>query len=518
MPPEALTIAPTALAERLPPVWRTAALQLGLAWLSLILVFLPDWLTMADQWWNSSTYNHIILVPVIIGWLVWQRWPQLRDLEPKGWVGGLVPLALAVFGWVLGTFAGFNLLRQAAAVAMLPSAALLFLGPRTFSALLFPMAYLAFLVPFGDELVPPLQTITAKLTIALVGLSGVSAVVDGVFIDTPAGLFEVAEACSGVKFLIAMIALGTLVANVGFRSWHRRAAFMVLCVAVPILANGVRAWGTIYAAQYVGIEKAAGIDHLIYGWIFFAVVIAAVLGLSWKFFDRGIDEPMIDAVAIGADPRFAAFERSVSSWKALLLAPVLLVAAGMGWSVLADGLRAPLPVQLNLPEVPGWQRVDYLPVAPWEPRAGGADHRLLGSYRNAKGARVDVFYALYAAQSEGKEAGGFGEGALRPDSGWSWTSNGPSVVGAKSERLLYNGATARLALTWYRSGSLLTGSNARLKLGNIVDRLLLRARPTATLILSSEQSDGNDPAAALSAFRTTVGEIGPWMDHIGEGR
>ncbi len=81
MPPEALTIAPTALAERLPPVWRTAALQLGLAWLSLILVFLPDWLTMADQWWNSSTYNHIILVPVIIGWLVWQRWPQLRDLE-----------------------------------------------------------------------------------------------------------------------------------------------------------------------------------------------------------------------------------------------------------------------------------------------------------------------------------------------------------------------------------------------------------------------------------------------------
>jgi hypothetical protein len=96
MPPEALTIAPTALAERLPPVWRTAALQLGLAWLALILVFLPDWLTMADQWWNSSTYNHIILVPVIIGWLVWQRWPQLRDLEPKGWVGGLVPLALAV--------------------------------------------------------------------------------------------------------------------------------------------------------------------------------------------------------------------------------------------------------------------------------------------------------------------------------------------------------------------------------------------------------------------------------------
>jgi exosortase A len=508
MRPKALSLSRIALADRLPPVWRTAAIRLAGAWLALILVFLPDWTAMVDQWWNSSTYNHIVLVLAIVGWLVWQRWPQLRGLEPQGWSGALIPLALALLGWVLGTFA----------VAMLPSVTLLILGPRTFSALLFPMAYLAFLVPFGDELVPPLQTITAELTIALVGLSGVPAVVDGVFINTPAGLFEVAEACSGVKFLIAMVALGTLVANVGFRSWHRRAAFMVLCVVVPILANGVRAWGTIYAAQYVGIEKAAGIDHLIYGWIFFAVVIAAVLGISWKFFDRAIDAPMIDGAAIQSDPRFARFENAAAGLKTLLLAPALLVAAAIGWSALADGLRAPLPGQLFLPAVPGWERVDYRPVAPWEPRAGGADHRLLGSYRNAKGQQVDVFFALYSSQSEGKEAGGFGEGALRPDSGWSWTSAGPDVAQAKSERLLHNGATPRLALTWYRSGDLLTGSNARLKLGNIGDRLVLRAQPTATLVLSAEQSGGNDPAAALGAFRTAVGEIGPWMDRIGEGR
>ena len=518
MPPETLAMTPAALMERLPPVWRQATIRLGAAWLALILAFLPDWAAMADQWWNSSTYNHIVLVPAIVGWLIWQRLAQLRELEPAGWIGGLVPLALALLGWVLGTFAGFNLLRQAAAVAMLPSVALLMLGPRTFSAMLFPMAYMAFLVPFGDELVPPLQTITATLTIALVNLSGVPAVVDGVFIDTPAGLFEVAEACSGVKFLIAMIALGTLVANVGFRSWHRRAAFMALCVVVPILANGVRAWGTIYVAQYVGIEKAAGIDHLIYGWIFFALVIAAVLGLSWKFFDRGIDDPMIDGAAIQADPRFARFESAAPGWQMLLLVPALLVGAGIGWSAMAERQRAPLPAQVYLPEVPGWTRADYVPAAPWEPRAGGADHRLLGSYSNAKGQRVDVFYALYAAQTEGKEAGGFGEGALRPNSGWSWTSEGPDIANAKSERLLHNGATPRLALTWYRSGDLLTGSNIRLKLVNIGDRLLLRARPTALLIVSSEASGGNDPAAALGSFRAAVGEIGPWMDRFGEGR
>jgi exosortase A len=518
MPPEALSLRLASLAERLPPAWQNAMVRLGSAWLALILAFLPDWAAMADQWWNSSTYNHIVLVPAIIAWLVWQRWPQLRELTPQGWIGGLLPLSLALVGWVLGTFAGFNLLRQAAVVAMLPSTALLLLGPRVFSALLFPVAYMAFLVPFGDELVPPLQTITAKLTIDLVGLSGVPAVVDGVFIDTPAGLFEVAEACSGVKFLIAMIALGTLVANVGFRSWPRRAGFMALCILVPILANGVRAWGTIYAAQFVGIERAAGIDHLIYGWIFFALVIAAVLGISWKFFDRGIDEPMIDGAAIHADPRFARFEGVQRGWQVLLLAPALLIGAGIGWSALAERMRAPLSGQVFLPQVAGWERADYAPIAPWEPRAGGADHRLLGSYRNGQGQRVDVFYALYSAQTEGKEAGGFGEGALRPNSGWSWTSAGPPVAHAKSERLLHNGATPRLALTWYRSGDLLTGSNIQLKLANISDRLLLRAQPTAVLIVSSEQSEGNDPASALVSFRTAVGEIGPWMDRIGEGR
>ncbi|HEX4847583.1 MAG TPA: exosortase A [Novosphingobium sp.] len=502
----------------LSPAWRAACRHLLLAWLALIAVFHRDWAAMFAQWWDSSTYNHILLVPVIVAWLVWQRLPEVLQLEPRVWRGGLVAFALCVFGWVLGSFADFNLLRQAAAVAMLPATVLLLLGPRLCAALLFPLCYMAFLVPFGDELVPPLQTITAALTIALVNLSGVPASIDGVFIDTPAGLFEVAEACSGVKFLIAMVALGVLVANVGFKGWGKRAAFLVLCVVVPILANGVRAWGTIFAAQYVGVERAAGIDHLIYGWIFFAVVIAAVLGLSWRFFDRSLDEPMIDAAGIAADSRFDRFERAIPAPRLALAAAALTVAVGLGWSALAMNLSAPLPRQVFLPEVPGWQRTDYAPRAPWEPLAGGADHRLLGSYTDGRGRRVDVFFALYAKQGEGKEAGGFGQGALRPDTGWAWTSNGPAVAAGRSERLIHNGTVERLAYTWYRSGDLLTGSNMQLKLANIRDRLMLRARPTATLILSAEQAPSGDAKAALADFQAAVGPLGPWMDRIGEAR
>lgn len=473
---------------------------------------------MAGQWWNSSTYAHILLVPVIVGWLVVQRWDAVKQVEPAPCRWGLLPLGLAVLGWVLGSFAGLDLLRQAAAVAMLPSTALLLLGPRAFAALLFPLAYLLFLIPFGDELVPTLQTFTAHLTIALVGLSGVPAAIDGVFIDTPAGLFEVAEACSGVKFLIAMIALGALVANIGFRHWQRRAAFMALCIVVPVLANGVRAWGTIFAAQYVGIERAAGIDHLIYGWLFFALVIAAVLALSWRFFDRPRDGMMIDAQAIMADPRLDAIGGARMPGGTALALAAVLVGLGLGWSAAALSLAAPMPQQVFLPDVPGWQRAAQSVDAPWEPRAAGADHRLIGTYIDAQGRRVEAFYALYAAQADGQEAGGFGQGALVPSGDWSWSRSVSAPVGAKAEVLVYRGANERLAQTWYRTGTLLTGSNSRLKLANIGDRVAMRARPTAVLILSAEKREGNDPAQTLAAFQSSIGAIGPWMDRIAQSR
>lgn len=498
----------------IPPAWRSACLATALAWLGLIALFLDDWAAMARQWWNSSTYNHILLVPAILAWLVAQRAPQLARLAPQAWWPGLVVAAGAMLVWVLGAFAGATIARELGAVGMLIAAALALNGPRVGAALAFPLAYMLLLVPFGDELVPPLQMVTAAITIALVHASGIAASIDGVFIATPVGLFEVAEACSGVKFLIAMIAFGLLVGNVCFVGWRRRAAFLVVCIVVPILANGVRAWGTIFAAQYVGVEAAAGFDHIVYGWIFFAIVIALVLALAWRFFDRPLDDPGIDADAINASPLMARLAAMRIALAPALIALAMLALGGQVWARAADSIAAPLPAQIFLPEVPGWTRIDYRPAVWWEPRAAAADHRLLGSYADASGNRVEVFVALYDSQREGKEAGGFGEGALTANTAWAWQSPGPPAGDARSDRLLALGRVERVALTWYRSGGLLTGSNARLKLANIADRLLLRARPTATLILSAEERPDHPAAAAIAAFRRSAGPVDAWMDRV----
>ena len=85
-----------------------------------------------------------------------------------------------------------------------------------------------------------------------------------------------------------------------------------------ILANGVRAWGTIFVAQYVGAERAGGFDHIVYGWVFFAVVIAAVLGVAWRYFERepaeaGLSAREADTIASRIAPRAIAPEWAMAA-------------------------------------------------------------------------------------------------------------------------------------------------------------------------------------------------------------
>lgn len=512
----ALTARRNALWAALPAPWRGPAARLAAAWLALILLFMGDWADMADQWWNASTYNHVLFVPFIAAWLVTLRWPQLRKLDPDAWWPGLVLIAGAALIWLLGAFSGLNLFRHIGAVALLPASAVALLGPRVSLGLLFPLCYLMFLVPFGDELVPALQMITAEISIALVHASGVPAIIDGVLIETPVGVFEVAEACSGVKFLVAMVAFATFVANLFFKSWWRRAAFMAFAVVVPILANGIRAWGTIYIAQSQGVEFAAGFDHIVYGWVFFALVLVLVLALSWKFFDREVDDPMIDADGIAArnlGPLEAGAARPVQ----LLLAVGAIVLAVQLWASAANAMEANLPERIDLPVVPGWERVDYAPALAWQPKAEGAQHRLLGRYRDGDGRTVDVFVALYSAQREGAEPGAFGQGALDPASDWAFNGEGAPIAGAKSEMLLGAGTQGRAAATFYRVGDRLTGSRSALKLAAMRDRLLLDPRAVTMLVLSPETRDPEDGADIIADFREATGPTGPWLDRIAAG-
>src|SRR5262249_51660537 len=158
--------------------------------------------------------------------------------------------------WLIGDAAGVALFRHAGLIAMLQGAVVSVLGFNVARALLFPLAYMAFLVPFGEALDGPLQQATVAMVMPLLHVTGVPATSHGVLVSTPSGFFEIAEACSGAKFVIAMAAYGVLVANVCFVSWRRRAGFLAMAMIVPVIANGLRAYGTIYAAWRTSVVAA----------------------------------------------------------------------------------------------------------------------------------------------------------------------------------------------------------------------------------------------------------------------
>ena len=477
-------------------LWKQHLTALTAAILAVFLLFTRDAAAMVHQWWNSSTYGHCLFILPLVAWLVWQRRHEVVQVTPRAWVPGLAVLGLAAFGWLMGEAAGVAVIRHAALLGMVQAAILTVLGPAALRALLFPVFYLVFLIPVGDEIVPAMQTLTAKMTMALLNLANVPAQIDGVFITTPTGWFEVAEACAGVKFLIAMIAYGALVANVCFRSWRRRVAFMALCLAAPILANGVRAFGTIYAAHLTSVEAATGFDHLVYGWFFFAFVMLVVMAVSWRFFDRRIGDKWLMVV-----PQVVGKVRPVY---AVALAAIGVVMLPLLWNstVIAAGRHA-LPHAVALPEVAGWTRVPTMSGYPWVPRFDGADHRLFGRYRDAGGQQVDVAIALYGWQAEGRKIVGFGQGAIDPVSKWAWTSDVPAPPGGKAQRMIAPGRIVREAVTFYVLGGTATGDAMTVKLRTLQGRMLGGDQAAAVVIISSEGANRR----AIDAFLTAMGPV-----------
>jgi exosortase A len=439
----------------------------------------------------------------LFGWLVWQRRPALSRLAPAAWAPGLLLVAAGAGAWLLGEAGMLALARHAGLILMLQGAAVACLGKAVARGLAFPLFYMLFLVPFGEEAEPFMQTLTADMAMRLLAWTGVPAHIEGVFIATPTGNFEVAEACSGVKFLVAMLAYGALAANVCFRSWPRRILFMIACIVVPAVANGIRAWGTIYIAYRTGSTAfAEGMDHVIYGWFFFGAVMALIMACAWPFFDRRPGEPWFDPEKL---QRSGSPAGSGAKLIGIAAAAVALAAVPPLWSVAiaSVGTRA-TPADIALPEVPGWTQAPAR-GRPWQPHYDGADLLRIGHYRNAAGQQVDLAVAFYAHQGEGKKLVAYGEGAaFRP---WAWTADTKRPPNGKGE-LLYSFGTVREALTFYRVGNLLTGSAAAVKLETMKARLFGGPQRAVAVIVSAEQpADGSAIRPALDAFLRALGPV-----------
>lgn len=484
------------------PVWRQYIMRVTLVIVALLLIFAQDVAGMAAIWWNVSTYTHCLFIMPLVGWLIWQRHDEIIALVPSSYTPGLVLVFSGAILWMIGQVAGVALFRHAGLVFMIQSSVLALLGLQVTRGILFPLFYLIFLIPFGDELVPILQTITAKLCMVFLGWAGIPAHIEGVFISIPSGAFEVAEACSGVKFLVAMTAYAALAANVCFKSWPRRVAFMTMALIVSILANGVRAYGTIHISHVTGNNGfAESFDHIVFGWVFFAVVVIAVMAIGWRFFDRGLDDPWFDGwakapVSPGVAPRWP-----------IALGAVALALVPVGWqAAMASWGRTAVPFQVSLPEIKTWKRVPIVQSTPWKPRFDGADHYLFGQYRNSAGDRVDLSVVVYGWQSEGKEMVGYAQGAFDPGSSWSWANDTVDPEQGAAIRIFAPGVE-REVLSFYRISGVTTGDPATVKLVTLRSRLLGGDQAAVAVLVSSEIGRRGQSRGTIDAFLRDMGSV-----------
>ncbi len=471
---------------------------LGVAVGLVLIACARDAADMVAIWWNVSTYNHALFVPAIIVWLVAQRREELALLEPRVWMPGAALTFMAGLLWMVGDAAGIGLLRHAALIVALQSLVPTLLGPTIARGLMFPLFYMIFMIPMGEELVPALQTLTAQMSMIFLGWVGIPAHLEGIFITIPNGYFEVAEACSGVKFLVAMLAYGALVANVCFKSWPRRIAFMAVAVVVPVIANGLRAFGTIYMAHLTDASAAIGFDHVLYGWFFFAIVMALVMAIGWRFFDRKPGDPWL----AGLEDRGPATTRNIGRAAASAL---LALALPLGWAALAGQAgRQSLPHDIGAPQVAGWTAQPY--AGAWIPRFAGADRLRIFSYTNGTDDRIDLAVALYGWQEEGRELVGFGQGAAGlDDDDWEWSADAAPVAGGRAERLAGPGRVSREVVSFYVLDGRSTGSASAVKLATLKARLSGADQSAAALLVSAEARPSHPSRRTIDAFLRDFG-------------
>jgi exosortase A len=265
-------------------LWTVAIIVLAVGAITFGLVFHAEVMRAVAVWDESTAYNHCYLILPISAYLIWERRRVLaaRAPQPNGWVViAMLPVGLV---WLFAAQAQIMEGRQLAAMSLFELFVLAVLGFEVWRVSAFALLYMYFLVPSGAFLTGPMQDFAARFAVAGVELVGIPVYSNGLDIEVPGARFVVAEACAGLRFLIASVALGTLYGYTMYRSWKRRAAFIVVSIIVPIIANGMRVWGIVVLGYWLGDAQAATADHLIYGWVFFSMVsiILILLGLPFR--------------------------------------------------------------------------------------------------------------------------------------------------------------------------------------------------------------------------------------------
>jgi exosortase A len=356
-------------AVRLPTHWRLPLAALVLLLLAILGLYARTVVGMVTIWSRSDTYAHGFVVPVITLWLIWRIRHTLAPMVPRPSPLAWVMLVGAAGLWLAGDLVAVNAATQLALVMLLVLAVPAVLGWHLALAMAFPLGFVFFAVPIGDFMLPYFMEWTADFTVLALRVSGIPVYREGLQFIIPSGSWSVVEACSGIRYMIASVTVGCLFAYLSYSSLTKRFIFVGVAILVPLVANWLRAYMIVMIGHLSGNELATGVDHLIYGWVFFGVVILAMLFIGARWADA--PAPPAGPLGVAAPVGVAAHGKSatVGALVALFIVAsphaverLLALGTQSGSVVLsAPAVQAPWQKAANPPS--GWAPAFQFPLA-----------------------------------------------------------------------------------------------------------------------------------------------------------
>jgi EpsI family protein len=364
-----------------------------------------------------------------------------------------------------------------------------------------PLGFLLFAVPVGDFLLPTLMDRTADFTVAALRATGIPVYREGLMLVIPSGRWSIVEACSGIRYLIASVMVGALFAYLNYRATWRRLAFVAIAAAVPIVANWVRAYLIVLLGHLSNNRLAVGVDHLIYGWIFFGVVMLVMFSIGARWREAEVQSasgpPLARREALSPDAsRFWIY--------AIATAAVALVWPALNVATQVTPRDAPLA--LHVDAVPGWRPAPD--DTEYRSHFNEPSAELRGSWQRGN-ARANLDIAYYRDQTPTRRLVVGDRPLLLPDDHtWVRTTHGSReiAIGEARYRVLetvLHGSNGHelLVWQWYWVGDAVTTSEALVKLRLAWSRLVYRRDDAAAIVLYADTGEGNG-VDALQAFTT----------------
>jgi exosortase len=235
---------------------------------------------------HHATYGYAFAVLPVMAFLLWHDRSYFRATVPTATpLGSLLAIPFAT-AWLIGAQLGILEMQHLALAGMLVALAITAIGLRHAMHFWLPLAYVFLLAPAGSPLLPCLQQITTRVAVMFLELGQIRFYAEGLSIEVATGTYLIAPGCAGLNFVLALATVAPLFVVLMYNSWTKRLIALALMMAIVPLANGFRVFAIIAIAEYSNRAIDIAADHLLYGWIFFSIVVLVMFWVGSGFADQ----------------------------------------------------------------------------------------------------------------------------------------------------------------------------------------------------------------------------------------